>query len=462
MGSAAATDLDSRDRERNGSSCSAESGSLSRRRRDGKNLSGGGMTIDDSIEEAAVTRTSCTGSAIHQSQAFNNEGSPFCRSAPHRRTFHSRRRISLAGHMHQPSDGNAITADSANYADPYLDADAAAAAAEKQQPGATDGKNQPEERKGWHGSHESQPPLPLGSMNIAAAALVVSPLVGSEESERTAAAVSPVPESSASSSGFSSTSSASVTPDRHLLKQDLLTQHQITNSDFRSEDASEHSDGAFDRSCYARRSRLPVRTNELTSLPLTRLAQRASSAPAAPSLVSCPPTEKRFPRHANRLTADPALNSVPNRSSFRVKASPSVAPSTSSSSSYNFRSRPAASGNPVINASLRYQTPLPKTSLVMRTTARNAFSPVANFRRSSLVSGNKSSSVGLRSNGRTMNKMEQPVVVPSKTASHLNSLSNSHSPARSSSLSRKPSFTCEFRSFMKQTSSSAAKALRNY
>lgn len=407
-----ATDLDSRDRERNGCTVEAATASLNRRR--GKNLSTG-IRMDDSIEGPVLTSASSAASVIHQSQAFNNETPAFCRSSPHRRSFHSRRRISAP--LHQT---------------PLLDSH------------LSQGKE--EEMKSWSCLSAE----PRASMEIAT-------VTGSqEEDEEVRTGVSPSPQSSASSSGFSSTSSSSVTPDRQPLKEeDILTPREITASDQKSGGERELCDSSFNRDSSIRRSRLPVRTNDLTSLPLTRMSQRASSAPATGRKPVRNPVPSSDRRNICDSTCDQPLSRGYARSLVRAEAAPTSSSPKNAECGSNSRSKLRSSGEST-KQGLRYQTPLPKTSLVMRTTAKNAFSPVANFRRSSLVSSNRRQ----RTNIRSGNYMEA-VVVPSKAPSHSSHpLSGSQSYARSSP--RKTSLVGEFRSFMKQTSSSAAKALRNH
>lgn len=140
------------------------------------------------------------------------------------------------------------------------------------------------------------------------------------------------------------------------------------------------------------RSRLPVRVHQLTSVPQKRAPGRSVSP-----LQSLP------------VIVTPAA-SMPSR-----------AKSASQSSA------------------LRYQTPLPKTSLVMKTSSRNAYSPQANFRRASITASKKA-----------------PPPMPLFSSSPNGSLNSSGS--RSSKRSN-----TSYRSgpsFMKQTSASAAKSLR--
>lgn len=296
---------------------------------------------------------------------------------------------------------------------------------------------------------------PQASMEIAA---VTSCL---DEGEEVRTGESPSPQSSASSSGFSSTSSSSVTPDRQPLKEeDIVTPREIPDPSPKAGGQRELCDSSFNRDSSVRRSRLPVRTNDLTSLPLTRLSQRASSAPATVRRPVTNAVQRRGVREktGSGSRSEQPLSRGPIRSSLLTQTTRSSLMTRNEQTVSRSKSRSTA--EPVINTNLRYQTPLPKTSLVMRTTVRNAFSPVANFRRSSLVSSNSRQ----RTTIRLGNYME-PVVVPSKAASHSpHPLSGNQSYARSSSLSRKGSLPVggEFRSFMKQTSSSAAKALRNH
>ena len=195
----------------------------------------------------------------------------------------------------------------------------------------------------------------------------------------------------------------------------LLQSSSLTSSCSESTDSSSSSSG-FCSNSHSRSSRLPVRTNDLTSLPRWRP-------------TSLPDGNVRRTR----------LTTKGNQDTF------------SSSLRLPYSSHRSLSH-------LRYQTPLPKTSLVMRTTAQNAFSPVANFRRASVTS--------LRKYSPSSSSGHQRILVhPPPSSSAFAFGSRYPSPGRypsfvTKSSYRRPSATSssDLKSFMKQTSSSAAKA----
>lgn len=282
-------------------------------------------------------------------------------------------------------------------------------------------------------------------------------------------------------------------------------------------------------------SKLPIRTSRITSLPLSRQQnghlthdtsyyhhhhqqQQSSTARRQSSSLIESSVHGRYSNGCNLLTRSlnpsslsPVLNSsspsplIRRGTSFRLSStSPSpgsrcnVTASSGSRSNLmstsvigSHNSSPGSSRNRSITYSnLRYQTPLPKTSLVMRTTAKNAYSPTANFKRASLVASACTRTSALIGNGLTtatnnrinnrLNNRTTEVTSskPTSTSLHLSSYnsytyspmtngitsSSSGSNSRTATIggsglgTRRPSFTCEFRSFMKQTSSSAAKA----
>lgn len=184
------------------------------------------------------------------------------------------------------------------------------------------------------------------------------------------------------------------------------------------------------------RSRLPIRTNSLTNPPSHRQMCSSVNYPIIPTISTT-----RAISSTVRSVQTPSLN-----------VSSTNGKSHLSGNLNNNVSRNRSELSPGYST-LRYQTPLPKMSLVMKANPKNAMNPQATFRRASLTTSKKSQMVNNYNNFHVLaNSMNTSLLSGSNGSS-------SRSTRRSQSIGRSQTIGP---SFMKQTSSSAAKLRRHY